>query len=185
MQVKKKLAVVVTAMSILGLGGGAAASAAQAQDEVLSATTTTFTAGGSGICFNGSAYATFSSSGPATGPYAGSSTETNANVKVSITYRSRTLTLSIPFTIKDGSTTISGTVTNPAPYSGGSILCSGGSFYSGGPIVNATAAAYTATIQNARTTQNVVGTADVSAAFEFRPFHVLGTSETVTLMNFP
>ena len=64
-------------------------------------------------------------------------------------------------------------------------MCSGGSFYSGGPIVNATAAAYTATIQNAGTTQNVSGTADASAAFEFRPFHVLGTSPTVTLLNFP
>jgi hypothetical protein len=185
MQVKKKLAVAVTAMSIAALGGATAASAAQAQDEMLSATTTTFTGTWGGWCFKGSSSATFSSSGSASDPYAGSFTETNANVKVSVTYTSRTLTLSIPFTIKSGGTTITGTVTNPAPYSGGSLLCFGGSFYTGGPIVNATAAAYTATIKSAGITQNVNGTADVSAAFDFRPFHVLGTAPTVTLLNFP
>src|SRR5205085_12661082 len=103
----KKLAVAVSAMAIAAVGGGTAATAAQAQDEVLQATATTFTAGGIGWCFNGSASATFSASGPATGPYLGTFTETNANVRVSApTFTSRTLTLSIPFTIRSGSTTV-------------------------------------------------------------------------------
>ena len=183
----KKLAVAVGAMAIAAGGVGTAATAAQAQNEVLQATATTFTGGTSGWCFKGSASATFTAAGPATGPYPGTFTETNANVSVSApTYTSRTLTLSIPFTISSGSTTITGTITNPPPYSGGSLLCSGGSFYAGGPIVNANAAAYTATIQaSGQRAQTVSGTAQVSAAFEFRPQHVLGTAPTATLLNFP
>jgi hypothetical protein len=199
-QTKKKLALAMTAMSIAALGEGIGAAAAQAQDEVLPATATTFTAGGSGLCVNGASSATFNAAGSATGtnglapPYPGTFTETSANVYVSArtvnvsgsVQITRTLTLSIPFTITSGSTTITGTVTNPAPYSGGSILCSGGSFYAGGPLVNATAAAYTATIQAKRQpAKKVGGTAQVGAAFVFRPQHVLGTPPTVTLLNFP
>jgi hypothetical protein len=184
---KKNLAVAMTVMSIAALGGAIGAARAQAQNEVLQATATTFNAGGSGWCFKGSASATFSAAGPATGPYPGTFTETNANVSVSApTYTSRTLTLSIPFTISSGSTTITGTITNPPPYSGGTLLCSGGSFYAGGPIANANAATYTATIQSkGQPAQALSGTAQVSAAFEFRPQHVLWTPPTATLLNFP
>jgi hypothetical protein len=122
---KTTLAVAVSTMAIAAVGGGTAATAAQAQNEVLQATATTFTGGTSGWCFKGSASATFTAAGPATGPYPGTFAETNANVSVSApTYTSRTLTLSIPFTISSGSTTIAGTITNPPPYSGGSLLCS-------------------------------------------------------------
>ena len=183
----KKLAVAMTAMSIAALGGGIGAARAQAQNEVLQATATTFHAGGGGWCFKGSASATFSASGPATGSYSGTFTETNANVSVSKpTFTSSTLTLSIPFTISSGSTTITGTIINPPPYSGGTILCFGGSFYAGGPIVNANAATYTATIQSpGQPAQTVSGTAQVSAAFQFRPQQALGTPPTATLLNFP
>jgi hypothetical protein len=184
---KNKLAVAMTAISVAAVVGGIGAGAAHAQSEVLQATATTFRAGAGGYCFKGSASVTFSASGPATGPYAGTFTETPANVSVSApTYTSRTLTLSIPFTITSGSTSITGTITNPPPYSGGTILCSGGSFHAGGPIVNAQAATYTATIQNQRRLAKAVsGTAQVSAAFEAWPYQVLGTPPTVTLLNFP
>ena len=189
MQGKKKLAVAVTAIFIVAASGGIAATGAQAQDEVLQATTTTFYGGGTGLCMNGSTSATFSATGPATGPYPGTFTETNANVTVSAQLKpqtSRKLMLSIPFAITSGTTTtITGTITNPPPYAGGSILCGGGSFPAAGPIVGANAAEYTATVQSQRHTQKVSGTAQVSAAFEFRPQHVLGTPPTVTLLNFP
>ena len=140
------------------------------------------------MCINGSTSATFSATGPATGPYPGTFTETNANVTVSAQLKpqiSRKLTLSIPFAITSGTTTITGTITNPPPYAGGSILCGGGSLPAAGPIVGANAATYTATIQSQGHTQKVNGTAQVSASFEFRPQHVLGTPPTVTLLNFP
>jgi IPT/TIG domain len=183
----KKLGVAGSAMAIAAAGGGIAATAAQAQNEVLTASATTFTGGASGLCVKGSATAIFNASGPATGLYPGTFTETNANATVSApTYTTRTLTLSIPFTISSGGTTITGTTTNPSPYSGGTLLCYTGSFDDGGPIVNASAAAYTATIQsNGQPTRTVSGTAQVSAAFEFRPQHVVGAPPTVTLLNFP
>jgi hypothetical protein len=188
MQTRDKLAVAVTAMVIASANGGIAATAAQAQSEVLQATATTFSGGTSGWCFKGSASATFNASGPAAGPYSGTFTETNANVSVSVPTwtSSRRLTLYIPFTITSGSTTISGTVTNPSPYSGGTLLCSGGSFFSGGPIVNASAATYTATIRSkGQPAQTVTGTAQVSAAFDFRPRQALGEAPTVTLLALP
>ena len=177
----------MTALSIAAVGGGTAASAAQAQNEVLQASTTTFTGGGGGWCFKGSANTTFSAAGPASGPYPGSFTQTNANVRISVlTWTSRTLTLSIPFTITSGSTTITGTVTNPPPYAGGSLGCGSGSMQTASVIVAANGATYTATIQSkGQPAQNVLGTAQVSASFEFRPQHVLGTPPTVTLLNFP
>lgn len=180
----KALAVAVSAI-IIAAAEGVAANAAQAQNEVLSATTTTFSAGGSGWCFKGSASATFNAVGPAAGPYAGTFTEINANANVSApSYTSRNLTLSIPFTVSSGATTITGSVTNPPPYSGGSLLCS--NFFAAGVVVNAGAAAYTATIQSTGTTaRRVSGTAQVSAAFDFRPQHLLGEPPTVTLLNFP
>jgi len=186
MQGKNKPAVAVTAMAIATVGGGTAASAAQAQDEVLQATTTTFTGGGGGWCFKGSANATYIAAGPATGPYPGTSNQTNANVSVSVlSWTSRTLTLSIPFTISSGGTTITGTVTNPPTYAGGSLLCGSGSMQTAGVIIAANGATYIATIQSQGHTQSVKGTAQVSASFEFRPQHVLGTPPTVTLLNFP
>ena len=188
MQGKKKLSVAITALSIAAANGGIAATGAQAQDEVLQATTTTFYGGGTGLCINGSTSATFSATGPAIGPYPGTFTETNANVTVSAQFKpqiSRKLTLWIPFGITSGTTTITGTITNPPPYAGGSILCGGGSLPAAGPIVGANAATYTATIQSQGHTQKVNGTAQVSASFEFRPQHVLGSPPTVTLLNFP
>ena len=185
---KKKLSVAITAISIAAANGGIAATEARAQDEVLQATTTTFWGGGTGLCVNGSTSATFSATGPATGPYPGTFTETNATVTVSAQYKpqiSRKLTLSIPFEITSGTTTITGTITNPPPYAGGSILCGGGSLPAAGPIVGANAATYTATIQSQGHTQKVTGTAHVSASFEFRPQHIVGTPPTVTLLNFP
>ena len=190
MQGKKKLSVAITAISIAAANGGIAATGAQAQDEVLQATTTTFYGGGTGLCINGTASATFSATGPATGPYPGTFTETNANVTVSAQVKpqmiSRKLTVWIPFVITSGTTTtITGTITNPPPYAGGSILCGGGSFPAAGPIVGANAATYTATVQSQGHTQKVSGTAQVSASFDFRPQHVLAIPPTVTLLNFP
>jgi hypothetical protein len=187
MQGKRKLAIAATAISIAAGGAATAATAAQAQDEVLTATSTTFAAGGSGWCFKGTGNASFTAAGPATGPYAGSSTEADANVSVSVyILTSRTLALSIPFTISSGSTTITGTVINPPPYAGGSLLCGSGSMQTWGVIVHANGATYTATIQSkGQPAKQVSGTAQVSAAFQFRPQHVLGIAPTVTLLNFP
>ena len=189
MQGRKKLAVAVTAMSIAAVGGGGAtAMAARAQDEVLQATSTTFIAGGgSGSCFSGVASVTFTAAGPATGPYAGSftgATPATAIVSARITPQiSRTLTLSIPFTITSGSTTITGTVTNPAPYSGGSLLCVRSPLNpTNGLSVAANSATYTATVQRQGHTQNVKGTAQVSAAFQGGR---VTTPPNVTLLNFP
>jgi hypothetical protein len=192
MKGKKKLAVAVTAISIAGLGGGTAASAAQAQNEVLP-TTTTFWGGGSGVCIGtASASVSFSASGAVTaGPYPGLFTET---VRVGFSRRvywqagkltiSSTSTLSIPFTITSGSTTITGTVTNPAGSGVGITDCV--NYYPGGLFVSASNATYTATIQTqgqtAKTT--VTGTAQVSGLFALRP-PVKGTPLSVTLLNFP
>lgn len=183
----KGLAVAIMAWSIAAVGGGTAATAAQARDEVLQATTTTFTGGGGGWCFKGSANVTFSAAGPATGPYPGTFTQTNTNVSVSVpTWTSRTLALSIPFTISSGSITITGTVSNPPPYAGGSLVCGSGSMQTAGVIVAANGATYTATIQSkGQPAQKVSGPAQVNAAFDFRPRYVVGTPPTVTLLNFP
>jgi hypothetical protein len=194
--VRNKLAVAMTAISITAVAAGIGSGAAQAQDEVLQATATTFSAGGVLSCFKGSASATFSASGPAAGPYDGTFTETAAKVSVSTVlvsaptpHPSSTLTLSIPFTISSGSTTITGTITNPPPYSGGSIFCYGGGFYAAGPDVNANAATYTATIQSQRQlAQTVTGTAQVMAGFRGRPLsqpQVLVIPPKVTLLDFP
>jgi hypothetical protein len=189
MQGKKKLCVAITAISIAAANGGIAATAAQAQDEVLQATSTTFIAGAaSGICLSGLASATFSAAGPATGPYAGSFTEaTPANpataiVSARITPQiSRTLTLSIPFTINSGSTTVTGAVTNPAPYSGGFLLCIHGPLTpTNGLSVAANSATYTATVRSQGHTQSVKGTAQVSAAFQGGR---VMTPPSVTLLN--
>src|SRR3954468_24058922 len=88
MRAKTKLAVAMTAMTLATVYGGIGVAAAQAQDEVLQAATTTFNAGGSGTCFNGSAFANFNAAGSATGgngvpaPYPGTFTVTAANVNV-------------------------------------------------------------------------------------------------------
>jgi hypothetical protein len=192
MQATKKLAVAVTAMSIAAVGGGTAASAAQAQDEVLQATSTTFIAGGaSGSCISGVASATFTAAGQATGPYAGSFTEaTSANPATAIVSAriipqiSRTLTLSIPFTISSGSTAITGAVTNPAPYAGGSLLCYRSPFNpTNGLSVAANSATYTATTRTqGQPAHKVSGTAQVSAAFQGGR---VTTPPNVTLLNFP
>jgi hypothetical protein len=202
MRRSKKLAVAVSAMSIAAVGGGIGAAGAQAQNEVLPATTTTFSGGGS-YCFNGSGYANFNAGGSATGgkdaagnvlpaPYQGTFTAgtltgaTSPNVKVIVPLRTvTTLTLLIPFTITSGKTTITGTVTNPPPYSGGSLGCTGG-LSAAWVSVAASGATYTATIQTkGQPDQNVTGTAQVSAVFAFRPRHVVLTPPTVTLLNFP
>jgi hypothetical protein len=191
MQGTKKLAVAITAMSIAAATGGIAATAAQAQDEVLQATTTTFITGAaSGNCFSGVASATFTAVGPATGPYAGSFTEaTPGNPATAIvTARivpqiTRTLTLSIPFTISSGNTTITGTVTNPASYSGGSLLCFRSPFNpTNGLSVSANSATYTASVQSQGHTQSVRGTAQMSATFQGGG---VTTPPNVTLLNFP
>jgi hypothetical protein len=186
MRRKSKLAVAMTAACVAA-AGGIGAGAAQAQDKLLQASATTFQAGSSGYCFKGSARATFTASGPATGSYAGTFTEVAANVLVSsptYAYTSTTLTLSI--TIVSGSTTINGTITNPPPYSGGTLSCFGGSFFTAGLIANANAATYTATIQSpGQLAQTVSATAQASAAFQSRPYQILGTPPTVTLLNFP
>ena len=188
MQATKKLAVAITAMSIAAANAGIAATGARAQDEVLQATTTTFIAGAAnGSCISGTASATFTAAGPATGPHAGSFTEATpatASVTARITPQiSRTLTLSIPFTISSGSTTITGTVTNPPPYSGGSLLCFRSPFNpTNGLSVAANSAAYAATVHSQGHTQSVKGTAQVSAAFQGGR---VTTPPTVTLLNFP
>jgi hypothetical protein len=184
---RKKLAAVMTAVSITAAGGGIGAAGAQAQDEVLQATATAFNAGGLGMCLRGSAWATFSDAGSATGPYHGTFTETNATISVDrATLAPSTLTMSIPFTVSSGNTAITGTITNPLR-SGGSILCFGGSFLSAGPVAKTNSAAYTATIESqGQPAQTVSGTAQASAAFRFRPYWATqATPPTVTLLNLP
>jgi hypothetical protein len=200
MRAKTKLAVAMTAMTLATVYGGIGLAAAQARDEVLQAATTTFNAGGSGTCFTGSASANFDSAGSTTGgngvpaPYPGTFAVTAANVNVtarvvpvpgSVRF-AKTLTLSVPFTITSGSTTITGTVTNPAPYAGGSLLCGSGSMPSAGVIVAANGATYAATIQSTgQPAKKISGTAQVSAAFQFRPRYVVGAPPTITLLDFP
>jgi hypothetical protein len=200
MQGTKKLAVAVTAMSMATAGGGLGAAEAQAQNEVLPATTTTFWGGGTGICFKGSGYANFNAGGSATGgkdaagnvlpaPYPGTFTDGTLTTPPNNIYVSvrtvTTLTLSIPFTITSGKTTITGTITNPSPYSGGSLGCTGGLSVAWVSVA-ASEATYTATIQTkGQPDQKVIGTAQVSAVFDFRPRYVVGTPPTVTLLNFP
>ena len=65
-------------------------------------------------------------------------------------------------------------------------MCGSGSMQTAGVVVAASAATYTATIQSkGHPAQNVSGTAQVSAAFDFRPRYVVETPPTVTLLNFP
>jgi len=171
MQGKKKLAVAMTAMSIAAAGGGIGAAGAQAQgDEVLAATATTISGGANGLCFSRSlaANATFNAAGSATGPngvpapYPGQFTETKANASLSGSMWPLpvhlNLTLSIPFTISSGTTTITGTITNPSPYAGGNPVCgTGWSIWGVG--VGASGAKYKATIQRPRRpAQTVSGT---------------------------
>jgi hypothetical protein len=195
MKGRKKLAVAVTAISIAGLGGGipAAAAQAQAENEVFQPTTSTSTGGASGVCIgNGSASVKFSAGGAVTGPYPGSFTETGGvgfsrrmywqTVPIRKLIISSTLTLSIPFTIGFGSTTITGEITNPAG-SGGSVDCV--NYYIGGLDVSAYNATYTATIKTeGQTAETVTGAAQVSGIFSFSP-RVVGTLPWVTLLNFP
>jgi hypothetical protein len=190
---KKKLAVAATAISIAGIGGGTAASAAQAQNEVLQPTTQTTFWGKSGVCIGTeSASANFSASGAVTTePYPGSFTETG---RVGFSRRvywqagkltsSNTSTLSISFTITSGSTTITGTITNPAGSGVGITPCV--NYYPGGLLVSASNATYTATIQTEGQTAEttVTGTAQVSGLFSLSPI-VKGTPLSVTLLNFP
>jgi hypothetical protein len=204
-QTRRKLVVAVTAMSIAAVGGGIGAAGAQAQNEVLPATTTTFWGGGTGSCFNGTGYANLNAGGSTTGgpglpaPYPGTFTAgrlmpaTPNNVSVSVRMVNvsgsvqiyRTLTLFMPFTINSGRTTITGTVTNPSPYSGGNLGCTGGLSVAAVGVA-ANAATYTATIQTKGQPANEVsGAALVSAAIDFRPRYVVGTPPTVTLLNFP
>jgi hypothetical protein len=62
-------------------------------------------------------------------------------------------------------------------------LCS--NFFAGGVIFNATAATYKATIQSeGQLVGNVIGAAQVSGAFDFRP-RPQAKLPTVTLLNFP
>ena len=185
MQARKRVAVAMTAMSIAVPGGGIGAAEAQGQSEVVQSTATTFWGGRSGTCFAGSASVTFSAAGPATGPYTGTFTDTDAYVRVSTPTvpSSNQLTLSIPFTINSGSTTITGTITDPAPYSGGAIFAVTST---AGTIVNANAATYTATIQHqGQHDKTVSGTAQFNASFEFSPQHILAAAPTATLLDFP
>jgi hypothetical protein len=74
-------------------------------------------------------------------------------------------------------------VTNPAPYSGGSLLCIHGPLTpTNGLSVAANSATYTATVRSQGHAQSVKGTAQVSAAFQ-------GGRETtppnMTLLNLP
>jgi hypothetical protein len=134
----------------------------------------------------------FSASGAVTaGPYPGSFTETG---RVGFSRRvywqagkltsSSTSTLSIPFTIASGSTTITGTVTNPAGSGLGISPCV--NYYPGGLFVSASNATYTATIQTQGQTAETTftGTAQASGLFSLSPI-VKGTPLSVTLLNFP
>ena len=96
----------------------------------------------------------FSATGSATGPYPGQFINTNASGGVSGVQKPgyEQLHVSIPFTITSvtsaGTTTITGTITNPYPWIGGSYICNGAAalvgFSAGGLANHAT---YTATIQ--------------------------------------
>ena len=94
-----------------------ASAVASLTGEKLSGTATTVSGQGFGNCINRgsmSASATFNASGTATGPYAGSFVEKQASAGLS-GYRNPPwrLTLRIPFTVTSGSTTITGSITNP------------------------------------------------------------------------
>lgn len=186
MPTKKTLALAITTMSVAALGGGIGAAVAQAQnDETLSGTGTT-TGGATGFCLSSSllANANFNVAGSAAGPYPGQFTETNASASLSRSASKTQLKLAIPFTISSGTTTITGTITNPKPYAGGSPLCGSG-FLIFGIDVGTNAAQYTATIQRpGRPAQTINGTAQVNGGFQFRP-PARQTIVTETLLAFP
>ena len=183
---KKTLALAMTTISIAALGAGIGAAAAQAQnDETLSGTATT-TGGAAGLCLSSSllANANVTLAGSAAGPYPGPFTETNATASLSRNAGKTQLKLTIPFTITSGRTTITGTITNPQPYAGGSPLC-GPSFSIYGIDVGTTAAHYTATIKRpGRPAQTINGTAQINGGFQFRPYG-RQTTVTETLLALP
>jgi len=183
---KKKLAVAITMMSIASLTGGIGAPGAQAQnDETLSGTATT-TGGATGLCSSSALLATanFNAAGSATAPYPGTFTETNASASLSRSTGKTQLKLAIPFTINSGTTTITGTITNPKPYAGGSPLC-GPSFQIYGIAVGTNGGQYTATIQRpGQPAHTISGTAQINGGFQFRP-PGRQTTVTETLLAFP
>jgi hypothetical protein len=182
---KKTLALTITTMSIAALGAGIGAAVAQAQDETLSGTATT-TGGATGFCVSSSLVANANSNvaGSAAGPYPGQSTEPNAIASLSRSAGKTRLHFAIPFTISSGTTTITGTITNPEPYAGGSPLCGSG-FLIFGIDVGTNAAQYTATIhRSGRPDRTINGTAQIGASFQFRP-PGRQTTVTETLLAFP
>jgi len=183
---KQKRAVAITTMSVAALGGGIGAAGGQAQnDETLSGTATT-TGGATGLWLSSSLLATanFNAAGSPAAPYHGNFSETNASASLSRSAGNTQLKLAIPFTISSGTTTITGTITNPKPYAGGSPLC-GPSFYISGIDVGTNGGQYTATIQRpGQPAQTISGTAQINGGFQFRP---PGRRTTVTeaLLAFP
>ncbi|HUO71564.1 MAG TPA: hypothetical protein VMU39_12365 [Solirubrobacteraceae bacterium] len=186
MPTNKTLALAITTMSIAALGAGIGAAAAQAQnDETLSGTATT-TGGATGFCVSSSLLANANSSvaGSAAGPYPGQFTEPNAIASLSRSAGKTQLKLTIPFMITSGTTTITGTITNPTPYAGGSPLCGSG-FLIFGIDVGTNGAQYKATIQRpGRPDQTINGAAQINGGFQFRP-PGRQTTVTETLLAFP
>jgi hypothetical protein len=182
MHAKKKLAVAMTAMSLAGTVGEIGAAEARAQSEVLQGTATTISGQAAGVCgspLSKSVSAKFDAAGPASGPYSGAFTETNATGGVSGWQRPlyEQLRVSIPFTIGSGTTTITGTITNPYPWVGGSFICNGSAlvgFTMGAYANNAT---YTATIERpGQLPQTISGNAQLRGNFYIQP----GGDTTVT-----
>ncbi len=191
MQVKRKLGVAMTAMSIAAVAGGIGAAGAQAQNEVLQGTATTTSGGVSfgtpGSCGSSGSHtvwAVFSAAGTATGPYTGQFTNTNATGSVSGYQKpgQMFLRLHIPFTISSGTTTITGTINPPNPDTlPGWFLCNGSTF-TGFEAATGNWLNYTATIQTlGQPAQTISGTAAVDGNFYIQPGAQTAVTETLAL----
>lgn len=173
-------------LRVISLLGTAAAcfvlapAAAQAQSEVLQGTATTVSGQASSPCpsaFHPFVGVSFNAAGPATGPYPGEFTEKNGNANVSGTFLKPgyiQLRLGIPFTINAGSTTITGTISNPYPWIGGLFSC-------GAVIANASRATYTATIDSAGLVQTVSGSAQFQSTLSIQSGSTATVQETLAL----
>lgn len=176
------LALIPALAAVAGLAAPAASASAASPltGETLAGTATTTSGGGRAIpnCTShglAGVGATFNASGEATGPYPGSFVENQGSASLSESVMHNQLSgdsLTVPFTITSGATTITGTISHSQSsrypnLNGFGFLCNGPTVV--GLSVN-TAAAYTATIQApGKTPQAISGQAQVVGDLHTEP----------------
>ncbi|HYB28102.1 MAG TPA: hypothetical protein VEF89_15905 [Solirubrobacteraceae bacterium] len=170
----------LAAVAVLAAPAASASAASPLTGETLAGTATTTNGGGRAIpsCINhglAGASATFNASGEATGPYPGSFVENQGSASLSETVMHNQLSadsISVPFTITTGATTITGTISHSQfsrypNLNGFGFLCAGATVV--GLSVNTTAT-YTATIQApGQTPQAISGQAQVFGSLYTQP----------------